>query len=244
MVEQQEIPDAGVRQGGGPWVMRMTWRDLLFAHWPVDAAALRGHIPPRLEVDSFRGQAWIGVVPFHMTGIRLRGLPPLPGTSAFIEMNVRTYVTDGRYAGVWFFSLDATSKLAIAVARRWYHLNYLHASMSCRTEGQRVVYASARTRGEGRFEATYGPVGPVKHAQPGTLEHWLTERYVMFAADGRGRVYRGHIEHDPWPLQPAEAEVRANTMGRAIGVELPGEPALCHFSRALSTRAGLMNRIV
>jgi uncharacterized protein len=107
--------------------MAQSWYDLLFAHWPVDAAMLRPHIPAKLEIDTFDGRAWLGIVPFSMTGVRLRWTPPLPWLSAFPELNVRTYVTAQRKPGVWFFSLDAASALAVAAARLSFHLPYFRA---------------------------------------------------------------------------------------------------------------------
>src|SRR5437867_5100192 len=110
-----------------PWVTTMRWHDLLFLHWPVRPEIIRPLIPNGLELDTFDGAAWIGVVPFRMTGVRLRWLPPLPGISAFPELNVRTYVRVRDRPGVYFFSLDAGSRTAVAMARAWFHLPYFHA---------------------------------------------------------------------------------------------------------------------
>src|SRR5262245_4554326 len=110
--------------------MRMSWHDLLFAHWPVPVAAMRALVPAPLEVDTFDGAAWIGVVPFRMTRVGPLWLPPIPGVSSFAELNVRTYVTRDDKPGVWFFSLDAANPLAVRTARRFFHLPYFHAAMS------------------------------------------------------------------------------------------------------------------
>jgi uncharacterized protein YqjF (DUF2071 family) len=115
----------------GSWVMAQTWHDLLFAHWPVDTQRLRTLIPEPLEIDQFDGQAWLAVVPFRMSGIRLRWTPAVPWLSAFPELNVRTYVKSGGRPGVWFFSLDAGNALALAIARAWFHLPYYRARMCC-----------------------------------------------------------------------------------------------------------------
>src|SRR4029079_1151950 len=93
-----------------PWLLRMVWEDLLFAHWPCDPAALEPHLPPGLALDTFDGRAWLGVVPFRISGIRARGLPAIPGLRGFLELNLRTYVVAGGKPGVWFFSLDAASR--------------------------------------------------------------------------------------------------------------------------------------
>src|ERR1700687_6083754 len=111
------------------WVMAGTWRDLLFAHWPVATTSLRPLVPARLRIDTFDGQAWLAVVPFRMSGVRLRGTPAMPWLSAFPELNVRTYVRCGAKPGVWFFSLDAGNPLAVGIARAWFHLPYYRAWM-------------------------------------------------------------------------------------------------------------------
>jgi uncharacterized protein len=225
----------------GPWVMRQTWHDLLFAHWPVPAAKLRAALSPDpatgLALDTFDGAAWVGVVPFRMSGVRPRGLPPLPRLSAFPELNVRTYVTLGDRPGVWFFSLDAGNALAVRIARRWFHLPYFAARMACEGEGGGLRYASERAHAgapPARFLARYAPAGAVAPSRPGTLEHWLTERYCLYAYDARaGRLLRGEIHHARWPLQPAEAEIEACAMTAGHGFELPDAAPLLHFARRL-----------
>ena len=107
-----------------PWVMRQVWHDLVFAHWPVSVDQLRPLIPPGLQIDTYDGQAWIGVVPFRMSGIRPRLLPAVPWLSAFPELNVRTYVVADDKPGVWFFSLEAANLVAVTIARWWYCLLY------------------------------------------------------------------------------------------------------------------------
>jgi uncharacterized protein YqjF (DUF2071 family) len=214
--------------------MAQTWHDLLFAHWPVDLAALRRLLPPQLQIDTCEGQAWLGVVPFRMTGVRLRGTPALPWLSAFPELNVRTYVTCGGKPGVWFFSLDAGNSLAVAIARVWFHLPYFRARMSCVEADGWIHYQSERThRGApaGLLAGQYRPVGEVFSARHGTLGHFLTERYCLYTADAHGRIIRGEIHHPPWALQVAEAEFTVNTMSEAAGVALPARKPLLHFSR-------------
>jgi uncharacterized protein len=215
------------------WVMRQSWHDLLFAHWPVRPAALRERVPAELPLDLHDGTAWIGVVPFRMTGVAPRGLPA-PGTlSAFPELNVRTYVTLGGRPGVHFFSLDATSRLAVAAARVLFGLPYHAAEMACVRDGEDVSYRClrvARAHGGAEFLARYGPTGAASAPAPGTLEHFLTERYCLYTARG-GRVKRLEIHHPPWALQPAAAEIARNTMARAAGLALPDTPPLLHFAR-------------
>ncbi len=218
----------------GPWVMAQTWHDLLFAHWPVDLGALRLLLPPQLQIDTCKGQAWLGVVPFRMTGVRLRGMPALPWLSAFPELNVRTYVTCGGKPGVWFFSLDAGNSLAVAIARAWFHLPYFRARMSCIEMAGWIQYQGERThRGalSGLLTGRYRPISEVFSARRETLEYFLTERYCLYTTDGRGRIIRGEIHHPPWLLQEAEAEFTRNTIAEASGVKLPARRPLLHFAR-------------
>jgi uncharacterized protein YqjF (DUF2071 family) len=216
-----------------PWVMRQRWHDLLFMHWPLPAAALEPFIPKTLTVDTFEGPAWLGIVPFHMSGIRMRCLPEVPGTSAFPELNVRTYVTDGRKPGVWFFSLDAANLTAVKIAIWWYHLPYFYAGMSIEASGKGFNYRSRRTgfKAAGpELNMEYGPCGDPYPASKGSLEHWLTERYCLYAAD-RDSVYRAEIHHAPWKLQAADATIFKNTMADFIPLSLPESKPLLHFSR-------------
>jgi uncharacterized protein YqjF (DUF2071 family) len=222
-----------------PWLMTQSWHNLLFAHWPVDAAALRSRMPPGLPLDLYDGEAWIGVVPFQMTNVALRFVPALPWVSEFAELNVRTYVTIGGKPGVYFFSLDAESALAVAAARSLLHLPYFTASMKVRCEGPRVEYTSRRS-GDGppaELVAHYEPTGPAFHPRPGTLDYFLTERYCLYNVDARFRAYRLEIHHPPWTLQPAAGSFGVNTMTDAAGVRLPAIAPVLHFSRRQDTLA-------
>jgi len=214
--------------------MAQSWHDLLFAHWAVPAESLRPLVPPALELDRFAGQCWLGVIPFRMTGVRLRGAPALPGLSAFPELNVRTYVTAEGKPGVWFFSLDAANAVAVGVARAWFHLPYFRARMSLEDRAGCIHYRSLRTHRAAppaELICRYWPAGAPASPVAGTLEHWLTERYCLYAAGAAGRLYRAEIHHPPWPLEPAEAELERNTMADAAGIALPGAAPLLHFAR-------------
>lgn len=216
--------------------MAQTWHDLLFAHWPVEQLLLRSLVPPELPLDTFDGQCWIAVAPFRMTGIRARGLPPMPGTSRFPELNVRTYVTYQGKPGVYFFSLDAGNLMAVWAARRFYHLPYFRAEMFTTQRGEEIIYRSRRrTRRSSPAElcAVYRPIAPVKLRERGSLEHWLTERYCLYTVDS-GRIHRAEIHHAPWPLQDAEAEIELNTMATAAGISLPSVAPLLHFAKKLN----------
>lgn len=216
---------------GRGWVMAQTWDDLAFLHWRLPESALRAHVPPGLELDSFDGSAWLAVTPFRITHLRGRGLPAVPVLSSFLEVNVRTYVTVDDKPGIWFFSLDAESPVAVQAARRVYKLPYFRARMSARPVGKGVAYESVRSEGTpAELRVTYGPAGEAEPAAPGSLEWFLTERYCLYAEDEEGAPHRAEIHHPPWPLQPAEAALALNTMPPP-GIDLPDEPPLVHFSR-------------
>lgn len=217
------------------WVWRQSWRDLLFAHWPVPAATLRSLVPDELEIQEFDGTSWVGVVPFRMAGVMRRPLPDLPYFSAFPELNLRLYVEAEGKPGVWFLSLDAENVVAVVGARVLYNLPYFHASIEFTDRGGEIAYASRRTswREGPAFRATYRPVGEAYESRPGSLESWLTERYCLYARTRSGRIRRVEIHHVPWPLQKAEAEIEANTLSQPHGFSLHGDPVLLHFSRRI-----------
>ena len=214
----------------GSWLQAQTWRDLLFAHWRVDADRLRAVVAPELPIDTFDGSAWLAVTPFEVTGLRLRGTWPPPRVSRFAETNVRTYTTVEGKPGIYFFSLDAASRLAVVGARRSYRLPYFHARMAIERAGGEVTYTSRRTTGEASLRVRYRPVRAPSRPRPGTLEHFLTERYCLYTVDERRRVHRAEIHHPPWELQRARAELEVNTMAVPLGFELAPEDALLHFS--------------
>ena len=228
-------------------MLAMGWRDLLFAHWKVPWEVVRGQIPAVLEIDEFEGEAWVGVVPFRMSGVRPRFVPCMPGLSWFPELNLRTYVRHEGRAGVWFFSLDAASRMAVRLARATFHLPYFDARMSCKPlDGGGVEYESIRVhRGAPAavFKGSYRPTGPAFASRPGSLAHWLTERYCLYSEDESGRVYRGDVAHAPWPLQEAEASLETCDMTRLLGWELPKEPPHLLFARDIQVRAGWPVRV-
>jgi uncharacterized protein len=200
-----------------PWIMRMRWVDLLFAHWPVPAEVLRPLVPSDLEIDTFEGLAYLGIVPFRMEDVAPRGFPALPSIGAFPE-----------------------------VARAVFHLPYFHASMSTERAGDAVTFRSRRRDRRGRpaaLEMRYRPTGPVGHAAPGSLEGWLTDRLRLFAVDGRGRLTTTEVRHDPWPLRPAEAEFRIESLAAAQDIRLPDEPPHLRFADRLDVVAWRPRRL-
>ncbi len=243
-----------------PWSVSMTWSHLAFLHWRIDEARLRPLIPPQLEIDTFDGTAWLGVVPFLMENVRHRPLPRLPGCSTFPELNVRTYVTVDGKPGVWFFSLDAMSRLAVWAARAWFGLPYYYADMQCHADQESITYRMVRRgsrsrspsdapvfsssahwwvhpRGEAKFRARYRPTGPVYVAHPGTLDYFLTARYCLYCCDGRGQLVRSEIDHVPWPLQPAEVELEDNTVADVLGLGPLVDVPRVHFVSSIDTVA-------
>lgn len=229
--------------------MRMRWRDLLFAHWEVDAAVLRRLIPPGLELDLFEGRAYAGAVPFTMEDVSPRLLPRVPRLHTFPELNLRTYVKAGGKPGVWFFSLDAGQKLAVRVARRFFHLPYFDAQFEVVAAAHEWIQYSSRRAHRGApaaaFSARYRPTGPAFRPAQGSLDAWLTERYCLYSADtaNGGQLYCGDIDHEPWPLQPAEAEIQVNTLGGWLGIEMNGPPATLHFAQSLDVHAWLVRPV-
>jgi uncharacterized protein YqjF (DUF2071 family) len=226
-----------------PWVGRQTWNDLLFLHWPVSAEALRPRVPVELQVQELQGTAWVSVTPFWMSDVSVRNLPAVPGISTFPELNVRTYVNRDDRPGVWFFSLDADNFLAVRAARAVYHLPYMDAQMSVSQKDDGIHYVSQRSSGV-KFEAEYEPTGPVAPAAPGTPEHWLTERYCLYARSGSGTLYRAEIHHEPWPLQPARVRIIHSDMLAVHGLEVQGPPVHVQYSRRLEVAIWPPARVV
>lgn len=216
------------------WAMTQIWHELLFAHWPIEPNTLRDHVPSLLPLDTYNGQCWVGIVPFHMTYVRPRWLPPVPELSSFVELNVRTYVTLHGIQGVYFFSLDASNSIAVTIARSLFHLPYFKAMMSSESVDDTIHFDSLRTHRDtpqAEFKAIYRPIAPIQFAQQGSLEQWLTERYCLYTvAPGKG-VFRSDIHHLQWPLQPAEIEVSKDTMAISHGIRLPETPPLLHYSK-------------
>jgi uncharacterized protein YqjF (DUF2071 family) len=218
----------------GPWLMTQTWHDLLFAHWPVEEGALRARVPREFALDLFDGTAWLGILPFRMTNVAPRGVPSLPWISEFPELNVRTYVRVGERPGIYFFSLDAGSSLAVKVARYLLNLPYYPAVMSVmRAAAGSIDYDSRRDEpgAAASLSVSYRPVGPAFEAGEGSLEYFLTERYCLYNLNHRGAPYRLDIHHVPWPLQTAEATFTRNTMAEASGLSLPGTKPLLHYAK-------------
>jgi uncharacterized protein YqjF (DUF2071 family) len=236
-VSDQERLRLRERPAGRP-VMRQIWRHLGFLHWSVAPGEIARALPPGLEVDTFDGAAWVGIVPFTIPLTRT-GRLGVPMAPAFHEINLRTYVhRGGRDPGVWFFSLDATSRLAVAGARLWFKLPYFNADITLDTAGDGARYRSSRRGAGAAFSARYGPAGPVAPAAPGSLEFFLAERYLLYARAGRGQR-TARVHHAPYPLQPAAASDVVQTLTGAAGLP-PGAcaapPPLVHYAREVDVQ--------
>ncbi|MFO1437004.1 MAG: DUF2071 domain-containing protein [Verrucomicrobiaceae bacterium] len=189
-----------------PHVMLQRWERLAFLHWRWDPDVIQRTLPPGLTVDTFQGEAWLAIVPFFMRGIRPRFCPPLPGISDFLELNVRTYVRDaqGRH-GVWFYSLDCDQSLAVWTARTFFHLPYQHARMSATVSGPRVDYHCQRRHEPAKSRFTWSLDQQTRNAEPGTLEFFLAERYLLLSQTPRG-LRCGQVHHTPYPLADVTLE--------------------------------------
>ena len=218
--------------------MHQDWGKLLFMHWRIDEKLLRPLIPERLTIDTFDGSAWIGVIPFTMWDIRALPpfLPPVPGLSRMHELNVRTYVHLDGVPGVWFFSLDANSSIAVLTARTFFHLPYFNAEMSLEQEGETIRYSSKRKESdepEAEFAATWKMGETVPYSHPDSLEFFLTERFCLYATH-KQKLYRCRIFHEPWPLQKATISSFTSTMIESHGVPAPKEEPLLQYAEEIS----------
>ncbi len=226
----------------GRWAMTQRWNDLLFAHWPIAAARIEALLPEWLEADTFQGSAWLGAVPFWLDRIKIRGVPAIPGLRRFPDLNLRTYVRDRmtRTPGFYCFSVDSSNLLAVAAAHMMYHLPYCLAEMRMEPRSEREFAFYSRRRFSQRpviFKARYRGLGPTRKTaemRPGTLEYFFTERPCVFSADRAGRPIRANLHHVPWPLEEAEAEIERNDLAAAVGLELPDQEPVLHYSRRLA----------
>jgi hypothetical protein len=241
------------------WLFSQSWNDLLFAHFAIDPPTLRRLVPEALTLDLYDGVAWLTISPCFASHVRPSGVPPLPGISFFPQVNLRTYVTmqgeSGRdKSGIFYFSVDAANLSAVWLARVFFRLPYWHAAIQisggtiqARDEGrnaeQRAIhFRSSRlhgpvaSSGPAKFDVIYSPESEAVRARRGTLDEFLTERYCVYSWNRR-RYYRADIHHQPWALQQASVDIRANSMADPLGLALPLKPDLCHFSRSLKMLA-------
>lgn len=231
-----------------------TWRDLVFVHWEAEPAAIERLLPPQLEPDLFEGKAYVALVPFRMTGIRSVWLPPIPGTAKTLETNVRTYVRRRGAAvepipAVWFFSLEAETTLAVKVARAMYGLPYFKARMRyerevCAGGVERRVAESMRlwpqpAPARSLVEAEFAAREPFREAAPGTLEHFVVERYALYARH-RSALTRAIVRHNPYRIRPGVLRGVDAGLVAAAGIPAPppGAIALVHEAQDVTVRIG------
>jgi hypothetical protein len=225
----------------GSWSITQRWSDLLFVHWPIPVAKMSALLPDWLEVDTYQGSAWLGVVPFWLDRIRIRGVPPIIGMRGYPDLNLRTYVRDRITGtpGIYCFSLDAGNLVAIALARSVYHLPYHWAEMRFEQRSEREFAFYSRRRFSDRqviFKACYRGLGPTRRTadyRTGSLEYFLTERSCLFSSSRAGQPIRANLHYVPWPLEEAEAEIERNDLASAIGIDLPNMEPVLHYSRRL-----------
>ena len=214
--------------------VHMTWSDIAFAHWRVPPDTMRSLVPAELEVDTHDGDAWVGLIPFRMEECRFRGVPPLPGLQNFLECNVRTYVRHRGIPGVWFFSLDAESRIGVIGGRVMWGLNYRMARFRRSFEENTIRYGLERHKGDGTGRLDWTPGAVLPTHDEGSLEHFLVERYHLYSLR-RGRLIRGRVDHAPWNLRHATAEAVDPGLVRAAGIDVQGEP-LMHCSQGVVVR--------
>lgn len=228
-----------------PVVMHQNWHHLLFLHWEVPAEELQKLVPPELTIDTYEGKAYVGLIPFTMTGVRPILTPPLPWISSFHEVNVRTYVhLRGRDPGVWFFSLDASSSIAVAAARATYKLPYFHSGIdffASNTAIPTIDFVSHRDdpRGAGpaNLRIRYRPMeGIITHASPGTIEHFLIERYILYSSDENHHLHRARVHHQPYPLQRAEFDDLEETLIWSAGIRRSEVQPLRHYASEVKVK--------
>ena len=235
------------RPTGAP-LLRQQWSELLFLHWPIPAELLQAHLPPRLRADTYQGQAWIAIVPFEMAKVRTRFTPPVPGTHQFLELNVRTYVHLDGVPGVWFFSLDATNALAVWVARTFFHLPYLRATMRLdQPSAELRQFAATRTHdgvSPATFRATWKLGAPLPPAEPGSLEFFLTERYCLYTSNkSHTKLYKGRVAHGPWPLRAAQVLHLESNLLEGHGLPTPTGKPVVHAGGSVQVELWPMRQV-
>lgn len=226
-------------------VLSMGWEHLLFAHWDVEPSIVDDALPAGIEADTYDGRAYLGVVSFVMNDIRPRFVPSALGLT-FGEVNLRTYVRADGDEGIYFFSLDADDVLGVTGARTFFSLPYYRATMDVETENGVVAFRSSRKHSgapSAEFDATYEPMGEAFLAKEGSLEEFLTERYCFFVSGSSGKVYRGDVDHEPWRLQDATAEIRKNTMFETNGFEHPDDEPHLLYSKGVEVSAEPLRRM-
>lgn len=213
-----------------PWAMTQVWDHLLFCHWPVPVEILREHVPTILNIDLFEGQAWIGIIPFEVNNMRVRGMPKIPLLNSYLELNVRTYVTYKNTPGVYFFSLDVDKLQMVLAAKIGSLLPYRKAIMELDVKDDHTCFRSNLDDVEKehfalRYRALTEPYLPDETS----LHYWLFERYCFFLVKYKN-LYRGDIHHDRWRVSGAEVDIQSNSMAAFLPRKYLEPKPLAHLS--------------
>ncbi|MBW8348799.1 DUF2071 domain-containing protein [Bacillus sp. IITD106] len=216
------------------WIMRQKWRDVLFMHLPIKPEKLQPYIPSAIEIDTFDGYAWLGVVVFKIDGIYPRGFPPVSIRPAFPEINLRTYVRCNDKPGIYFLSLDVDDWTSYTLAKRWLHVPYHPAKISIQKKKQSYQFESIRNRNNQIIcKGSYTPLSGIYYPENMTLDHWLTERYCFFSNDIKSNIYCLDIHHTPWPLQKAVSDIYTNKLFSPFHFDLTDGTPIFHYSKGV-----------
>ncbi|MBI1880661.1 MAG: DUF2071 domain-containing protein, partial [Chloroflexi bacterium] len=223
-----------------PWLMALNEEHVLFMHWPIPAEHLRPLVPTQMELDTYDGQAWLSLIPLRMGSLHLRWLPPIPGTSTIIQVGLRTYIHVNHEPAIYYLTQYADNDLYIWVARYLFQLPYHKARMTFSPQQAGFHFECHEPASGAEFVASYRPVGQPSPATPGSLEHFLLERYTLFSQSPAGKLYRGVVGHAPWPVQQIEVDIERNTIPSVMGLTLPPAAPLLHFSPGVHDIAWLV----
>lgn len=226
------------------WIMRQAWRNTLFLHWPVQPEQLRPYIPSVLEIDTYDGSAWLGIVAFEMEGIYFRGLSFFSVVAPFSEVNVRTYVKHEGRPGVFFISLDVNDWASLLIAKRWYRLPYHSADIAIRRKGNAIFYDSVRRNLPVRFDGICTPKENEFFPSNDTLDHFLTEKYCFYTTQNNKDIFHGDIHHQPWPLQRADVQIQRNTLFSPLNLDFSEEDPVVHFSKGVDSLMWNVKKLV
>ncbi|AXF55682.1 YqjF family protein [Salicibibacter kimchii] len=215
----------------GPWLMTQKWEHLLFMHFPVPSEVMRRHIPEGVELDTYKGVAWLTILPFKINDMRFRKMPPIPFLKSFLELNVRTYVRRNGISGIYFFSMDAEKLLAVLGARTG-TLPYFHARMKMKEKKGAFHYYSTRKRDATfAFEGSYHPVSESYYPEKDSLAFWLVERYYLWS-ESKNALFEVGIHHKPWKIHDAEATIIKQNMAPSLSDTLLNAEPLLHYAPA------------
>ena len=223
-------------------VMKQHWRDLAYIHFDYDPGVVQALLPPGLEVDTWNGRAWVGLIPFSMRRISFPLTPAVPYLGSFPEVNVRTYVIRDGVPGVWFFSLDINRLLPAVVARLTYRLPYCWGSASNKMGTGRLVTDVHRRWPAGdataRIEVSVGEA----ITEPSAFEHFLTARWGLYSRGGGERLRYAPVDHPRWDLHRASIVTLDETLVAAAGLPAPASEPHCMWSSGVPVRIGLPRR--